>query len=153
SGGETEDVQNVFLGTSPDPWLTSVADPYDGLSPYHRWTPMRLSAAEVQAKLGGVIKGGFKGIHVAPGGPSARIVSAQVLGTGGATTVSGPELRQRLGLPDTWAYFSTTHTPTVPPTPSSGSGPVVTTPVPGDPNTGGVSTPGTTPTTTTTPTG
>jgi SpoIID/LytB domain protein len=153
SGGETEDVQNVFLGTSPDPWLTSVADPYDALSPYHRWTPMRLSAAQVQAKLGGLIKGSFRGIHVTRRGASPRIVSAQVLGSGGATTVTGPELAQRLGLRDTWAYFSTTHTPSVPPTPSSASGPVVTTTVPGDPNTGGVSTPGTTPTTTTTPTG
>ena len=38
SGGRTEDVENSFLGAEPQPWLKSVADPYDGASPRHRWT-------------------------------------------------------------------------------------------------------------------
>jgi stage II sporulation protein D len=156
SGGETEDVQNVFLGTQPDPWLTAVADPYDALSPDHRWGPITLSLASVQARLGGLIKGAFKGIHVTRRGASPRIVSAQVLGSGGATTVSGPQLESRLGLKDTWAYFSTTHAPVVPPTPGAPSGPIApvqTVPAAPTGPGGGVSPPGsTTTTTTTTPT-
>jgi stage II sporulation protein D len=147
SGGETEDVQNVFLGTQPDPWLTAVADPYDALSPDHRWGPITLSLASVQSRLGGLIKGAFKGIHVTRRGASPRIVSAQVLGSGGDTTISGPQLESRLGLKDTWAYFSTTHAPVVPATPDAPSGPVppVQT-VPATPG-GGVSPPGATTTT------
>ena len=155
SGGETEDVQNVFLGTQPDPWLTAVADPYDSLSPDHRWGPITLSLASVQSRLGGLIKGSFEGIHVTRRGASPRIVSAQVLGSGGATTVTGPQLQSRLGLKDTWAYFSTTHAPVVPPTPNAPSGPVPpeqTVPAaPSGPG-GGVSPPTTT-TTTTPPSG
>jgi hypothetical protein len=39
-------------------------------------------------------------------GRSPRVVAAQVVGTGGRTSVSGPELRRRLGLFDTWARFT-----------------------------------------------
>ena len=38
-------------------------------------------------------------------GVSPRIVQAQVVGTRGSTLVTGPQLRTRLGLFDTWAYF------------------------------------------------
>jgi stage II sporulation protein D len=40
-------------------------------------------------------------------GRSPRIVSADVIGTRGRTRVSGATLRARLGLFDTWAYFTT----------------------------------------------
>jgi stage II sporulation protein D len=36
SGGRTEDVQNVFR-SGPRPYLVSVPDPYDRISPYHDW--------------------------------------------------------------------------------------------------------------------
>ena len=39
-------------------------------------------------------------------GVSPRIVSAELLGSRGNTTVNGAELESRLGLPSTWAYFS-----------------------------------------------
>ena len=38
-------------------------------------------------------------------GASPRIVRANLIGTGGTTTVNGPQLRTALGLPDTWAFF------------------------------------------------
>ncbi len=141
SGGETEDIQNVFLGSHPDPWLTSVDDPFDSLSPDHRWGPIRLSRGQVDSRLHGLIKGSFQGIRVTRRGASPRIVSAQVLGSGGATTVTGPQLQARFGLNDTWAYFSTTGVPVTPTTPTSSPGPVApvpTTPgVPAPPTTGG----------------
>ncbi len=37
SGGRTESVENTNLGTEPKPWLKSVDDPYDNVSPRHRW--------------------------------------------------------------------------------------------------------------------
>src|SRR3954453_19969638 len=37
SGGQTEDVENVFYGATPEPYLKGVKDPYDNISPKHRW--------------------------------------------------------------------------------------------------------------------
>ncbi len=52
------------------------------------------------------MKGSLRGIEVLTRGVSPRIVSAEVLGSRGATRVSGPELAGRLGLMSTWAFFS-----------------------------------------------
>ena len=38
SGGRTESVENTTLGNEPKPWLKSVEDQYDDVSPRHRWT-------------------------------------------------------------------------------------------------------------------
>ena len=147
SGGRTEDVENSFVGSSPKPWLKSVSDPYDSLSPKHRWGPIRLTMAQAGRKLRGLVKGSFRGISVVQRGESPRVVYADVLGTGGRTRVTGPTLRARLGLYDTWATFSTisssgTPTPTPKPPPDN--------PPASDPS-GGVTPPGGG--TTTTPTG
>jgi stage II sporulation protein D len=115
SGGQTEDVENAFLGSDPKPWLKSVEDPYDSVSPRHRWTPVTMSLTQAARKLGSLVQGRFRGIRVRSRGVSPRIVSAQVLGTGGVTTVDGPTLRSRLGLFDTWAYFTTISGSAAPP--------------------------------------
>src|SRR3954471_15419051 len=107
SGGRTEDVENSFLGSTPKPWLKSVDDPYDNLSPKHRWGPIRLTMSQAGRKLRGLVKGSFRGISVVRRGESPRVVYADVLGTRGRTRVTGPTLRARLGLFDTWATFST----------------------------------------------
>jgi stage II sporulation protein D len=72
----------------------------------HSWGPLRLSFAGAAARLGGLVRGSFAGVEVTRRGDSPRIVDAYVLGSGGATPVTGDELAARLGLPDTWAYFS-----------------------------------------------
>src|SRR5205823_3759988 len=48
-----------------------------------------------------------RGIRVLQRGVSPRIISAEVLGTRATTPVSGATLRAKLGLYDTWAYFTT----------------------------------------------
>jgi stage II sporulation protein D len=105
SGGRTENVENSFLGAEPQPYLTSVADPYDGASPRHRWI-RRLTLASAGRRLGGLVKGELRQIRVLRRGRSPRVVRAQVVGTGGTTNVTGPRLRTRLGLYDTWARFT-----------------------------------------------
>ncbi len=109
SGGMTESVQNAFPGSTPEPWLRGVPDPYDQ-GPRHSWG-VSMSFATAAARLRGLVKGAFRGIEVLRRGYSPRIVSAYVLGSDGHTPVSGPELQERLGLYDSWAYFSvrTTH--------------------------------------------
>lgn len=104
SGGHTESVQYGFPGSSPEPWLVGVADPYDA-GAQHRWS-VSMSFAAAAQRLNGLVAGSFRGIEVTRRGSSPRIVSAFVLGSKGRTLVSGPELASRLGLIDTWAYFS-----------------------------------------------
>jgi stage II sporulation protein D len=104
SGGMTEDVENAWPGSAPQPWLRAVADPYESTSAAS-WR-VSMSFASATARLSGLVKGSLRGIEVLRRGASPRIVSAQVLGTGGDTQVSGPELEARLGLQSTWAYFS-----------------------------------------------
>lgn len=104
SGGRTENVEDSFIGSDPKPWLRSVDDPYDYYSPKHRWS-FRFTMGQASAKLGGLVRGSFRGIRVLRRGHSPRVVSAQVIGTRGRSSVSGPTLRSRLGLYDTWAYF------------------------------------------------
>lgn len=106
SGGETEDIENSFVGSLPKPWLKGVDDPYDSVSPRHSWGPYTYSQATVQAKLKGLVRGSFRGITVTQRGVSPRIVRAEVDGTGGVTQVTGPQLRTRFGLFDTWASFT-----------------------------------------------
>jgi SpoIID/LytB domain protein len=104
SGGHTEDVQDAFPGAAAQPWLEGVADPYDQ-GPEHSWTES-LSFAAASKRLGGLVKGAFEGIEVLTRGSSPRILTAYVLGSAGRTLASGGELAARLGLDDTWAYFS-----------------------------------------------
>jgi stage II sporulation protein D len=108
SGGHTESVQDAWPGSSPEPWLVGVADPYDnaGGDPYHSWgEQLALSAAA--GKLGHLVKGSLVGITVTRHGLSPRIIQAVVTGTKGVTTVSGGQLQRAFGLLTTDAAFTT----------------------------------------------
>jgi SpoIID/LytB domain protein len=107
SGGHTESIENSFVGSAPKPWLKGVDDPYDDLSPKHRWRPITLTPKQVKAKLRGLVRGKFKRIDVLQRGTSPRVVRAQIVGSKGTTPITGPQLRSRFGLFDTWAYFTT----------------------------------------------
>jgi stage II sporulation protein D len=143
SGGRTEDVENSFLGSQPLPWLRSVDDPYDDVSPRHRWGPYRWTFRTVTRKLGSLVKGEFRSIRVTKRGESPRIVSATIRGTRGTTTVTGPQLRARLGTFDTWITFNSQSTtvapaPTTPSTPAPATPTTPTpTPAPGETSPGG----------------
>ncbi len=108
SGGRTESIQNAFLGSPPAPWLVSVDDPYDSLSPRHRFGPLKLSLAQAQSRLGGLVRGALRRIVVIRRGASPRIIRAVVVGSAGSTRVSGSQLESAFGLPDTWACFVVT---------------------------------------------
>jgi stage II sporulation protein D len=105
SGGRTENIENSFIGATPEPWLRSVPDPYDSISPRHRWT-LRMSFATATRLLGPNIRGRFEGIRVTKRGRSPRIIYANVLGTRGKTRVTGSILRGAFSGYDTWMRFS-----------------------------------------------
>jgi stage II sporulation protein D len=101
SGGQTENVENVFYGSAAEPYLKSVDDPYDGGSPRHRWE-LRYSRPQMKAKLGSLCSGSFRSIKAVKRGVSPRVVAADVHCSGGTQRTTGTILRARLGLYDTW---------------------------------------------------
>jgi SpoIID/LytB domain protein len=108
SGGHTENIEDVWPGATPEPWLRGVPDPYDGAGgdPYHRWK-YRLSLGVATAKLGQLVKGQLVGIQVLRHGSSPRIMTAAVIGTRGRTLATGAELQQAFGLLSTYVQFTT----------------------------------------------
>ena len=105
SGGHTENIEFSFVGAPPKPYLKGVPDPYDTLSPYHRWR-LTLSQAKMQAKLARYLKGArLRRIRVKKRGTSPRIVRAVLVTSRGRVPISGPTLKTALGLRDTWAFF------------------------------------------------
>lgn len=128
SGGHTEAVQDAFPGAAAEPWLVGVSDPYEQ-GPGHSWK-LSLSFAAADARLGSLVRGTFRGIEVLKRGSSPRILSAYVLGSKGRTLTSGDELAARLGLDDTWAYFSVKHGAAVTAEPDHSGQPSATQPAP-----------------------
>jgi len=100
SGGHTENSENVWNG-SPVPYLRGVPDPYDTAAPDHIWraNPIRLSGAAVAARLG---SGRLTTLYVAKRGASPRVVTAYAVGAKGTTSLTGNELRMKLGLRSSW---------------------------------------------------
>jgi stage II sporulation protein D len=65
-----------------------------------------MTLSQAGAKLSGLYRGSVRGVRVVRRGVSPRIMLADVVGSRGTTRVSGATLRSRLGLYDTWAYFT-----------------------------------------------
>ena len=104
SGGQTENSEFGFSGGSKVPYLKSVDDPFDDVSPVHKWS-QRLSDERIESELSGLFEGRLKRIEVLERGRSPRIVRARVVGSRASTAVSGDTLRARLELRSTWARF------------------------------------------------
>lgn len=108
SGGHTENNEHSSLGFggTPIPYLRGVPDPYEAEAgaPYYRWK-RKFSLGRMNSLLGSLVRGKLKKVIVTQRGASPRIVRANLIGSRGTTTVTGPQLRDQLGLPDTWATF------------------------------------------------
>ncbi len=97
SGGRTAAVGDVFPGAEPVPYLVSVPDPYDVVSPYHTWGPVLVSAARVSRALG---VAGVTDLDPVPARGRAREVV--VRGRAGETSLPAPAVRFALGLRSAW---------------------------------------------------
>ena len=98
SGGKTAAIQDVFTGSKPVPYLVSVRDPYDTLSPYHDWGPYPYAATTLGKKLhagGKLLDAKVRRNH------SSRVSSVTLTTAQGAKTLSGSEVRRVLGLRST----------------------------------------------------
>lgn len=102
SGGRTEDVQNAWPGSAPRPYLVSVDDGFDRVSPYHSWaSPPRFTAGRLGDLLG--VGAPVAAVTVLRRGASPRVLEARITTTTGDVTImSGADIRARLGLMDTW---------------------------------------------------
>ncbi len=125
SGGHTESIQNVFGGPAI-PYLQGVPDPYDTLCPLHEWT-LRFSGPQISARLGPYLKGRLKRVVVTKTGVTPRILAARLIGSGGASTVTGTDLESGLGGYSDWMSFQKLvggkPVPSGGPAPSGGPGP------------------------------
>ena len=97
SGGRTASSQDIWGGAVP--YLVSVPDPYDSISPYHDWGPFAFTGA----KLGKVLHAPGRLVDVQPElNASGRVSSITAVGTNGSVAVQASDLRRRLGLRSTW---------------------------------------------------
>ena len=103
SGGKTANVQDVWPGSPPAPYLVSVPDPYDTLSPYHDWGPLRFGASTLAKRLH--VPGGRVSDFRANVTSSGRVRSVTFVGTGGERTATGAAVRTALGLRSTWFHL------------------------------------------------
>jgi stage II sporulation protein D len=107
SGGRTAAIEDVWPDSEPLPYLVSVDDPYDTISPYHTWGPVTFTDAELSKKLGTRLPAGLTDLVVNPG-PSGRAISVTAIGSGGTTEIPAWDLRMLLGLRSTWFSISST---------------------------------------------
>jgi stage II sporulation protein D len=99
SGGRTVSAAEAF-GT-PIPYLVSVDDPYDTVSPNHDWGPVVYDARKVAKAL--KVKGSLLDLRAADG-PSGHVATVTAAGEGGEVTATGTDIRTMLGLRST--FFS-----------------------------------------------
>jgi stage II sporulation protein D len=97
SGGRTASAEDVWGETVP--YLLSVPDPYDSISPHHDWGPYVFTGA----RLGKMLKMKGRVVDLQPElNSSGRIKVLNVIGTKGTLAVPGAVLRTKMGLRSTW---------------------------------------------------
>src|SRR3989440_582667 len=97
SGGRTASAEDVW-GTAV-PYLISVPDPYDTISPYHNWGPFAMNGAKLgrTLHLGGAVTDVQTTLN-----SSGRVTTMTALTAGGQHSVAGAKLKSMLGLRSTW---------------------------------------------------
>jgi stage II sporulation protein D len=100
SGGRTAGSDEIF--EEPRPYLVSVDDPSDSISPYHRWGPVAVPASKVRSGL--KIVDEVLDVAVAPW-PSGRARTVTVRTPRGDRTARPTDVRFGLGLRSTWFRF------------------------------------------------
>jgi stage II sporulation protein D len=97
SGGRTASAQDVW-GTAV-PYLVSVPDPYDTISPYHTWGPFAFTGAKLgrMLRLGGAVTDVRMVVN-----SSGRVTTLTATTAAGDKSMDAAKLRTVLGLRSTW---------------------------------------------------
>jgi stage II sporulation protein D len=98
SGGRTAAINDVWK-SAPVPYLVSVSDPYDSLSPYHDWGPLAFTPAKLKTVL--KVPGRLVDVQTTVNG-SQRVDNVRAIGDKGEHVLTGAEVRTALGLRSTW---------------------------------------------------
>jgi stage II sporulation protein D len=99
SGGRTAAISDAWPNARPVPYLVSVTDPYDTISPYHNWGPFTFTGA----KLARVLKVPGQLVDLqAVVNTSGRVATLNATGTRGQVSVDATTVRRVLGLRSTW---------------------------------------------------
>jgi SpoIID/LytB domain protein len=116
SGGKTSSVSDEWgSNQSSFPYLVSVPDPYDRISPHHNWGPSDAeddcpnggrdcvwSASALKRALGGNAPSSIRDFVVVDRNGSSRVATARLSGPSGSTTMTGGEVRAELVLRSSW---------------------------------------------------
>ena len=106
SGGRTAAATDVWPERDLVPYLTSVDDPYDSISPYHEWGPLRLTDRDLVRHLSTRAPRGLRDATYTVT-RSGRVGSVTLVGASDAsTTVNGATFASLLGLRSTWFSVS-----------------------------------------------
>ena len=97
SGGRTAAAADVW-GTAV-PYLVSVPDPYDTISPYHNWGPFPFTGAKLgrTLHLGGAVTDVRTTLN-----SSGRVTMLTAVTAAGEKSIDGAKLKSALGLRSTW---------------------------------------------------
>ena len=99
SGGRTASIADVWPGSSPVPYLVSVEDPHDSLSPHHIWGPVVVPASRLDRVL--KAPGRLTDVRLTVN-PSARVSLVTGVGSLGEAGLRAADVRRELGLRSTW---------------------------------------------------
>ena len=97
SGGRTVSAAEAWGKNVP--YLVSVDDPYDTLSPYHDWGPVLVDSRKAARAL--KVPGDLVAFDPVVG-TSGHVTQVDAVGTKGGVKVSGSAVRSALGLRSTW---------------------------------------------------
>ncbi|HKC21499.1 MAG TPA: SpoIID/LytB domain-containing protein [Gaiellaceae bacterium] len=97
SGGRTASAEDIWGEAVP--YLVSVPDPYDSISPHHSWGPMAFTGASLAKRL--KMKGRVMDVQTELNS-SGRVKTLTVVGSQGTLAIPGANVRQRLGVQSTW---------------------------------------------------
>jgi stage II sporulation protein D len=99
SGGRTAAIGDAWPGSRPVPYLVSVADPGDALSPHHQWGPFVFAGKTLASAV--KARGTLLDVTTTPN-PSGRVQTVTALTNLGQWTAEGTRVREALGLRSTW---------------------------------------------------
>jgi stage II sporulation protein D len=104
SGGRTAAVADAWPGSPPLPYLVSVPDPGDALSPHHQWGPFVFAAKKIASAL--KARGTLLEVTTTANA-SGRVETVTALTDRGRWSALGTHVRRALGLRSTWFAIGT----------------------------------------------
>ena len=113
-GGRSENIENVWAGTDPQPYYVSVDSPYEPAGTYHNiWPAAQFSASTLRARLlaqGASVPAVLSDVVVTRRGAGGRCLTVVLKGAAGddktITLADMAKFRRAVGGHDNWIYIT-----------------------------------------------